>query len=367
MSKKRARGEGSIKQLKSGRWVCTVMAGRKDDGRVKYDKIYGETRSELSRKLNEYHQKRIETPAHDTPFCVHAEQWYTRHQRNLRTASQSSYPHVLKKLIDYWGDIPIGSIKASHVHDMMTFFEGQGLSSSYLKKLRGMLHQVFEAAVADDLLTKNPVTYMKYKIPESSSRKNTYTAEEIQSVCNCPPSKTRDAVLILLGHGLRIGEFLALQGTDCDRLGTYISITKAVNMNRGVPVVGPTKNAASIRKIPVPSPLQPLVAHYATYGERFLWESPQHPNRPINPSSFRTAFARFCSTIKIRTLTPHCCRHTYASLLNIQNANALSVKRLMGHTDSNITEHYTHSTWESLATASQLLDSYFQNVSFDFS
>ena len=45
----------------------------------------------------------------------------------------------------------------------------------------------------------------------------------------------------------------------------------------------------------------------------------------------------------------------------------LTVKRLMGHTDSDITEHYTHSTWEDLAQATRLLDIYFKDISFDFS
>lgn len=367
MRKKRSAGEGTIKHLKGGRWVCTIMAGRSDDGRVRYDKIYGDTRAELSHNIYEYHQKKREKYTCDMAFRAHAQQWYSRHKRNLRTASQSSYPHVLKKLMRYWGETPINVIKASHVHDMMIYFENQGLSPSYQRKLRGMLHQVLEAAVADDLLVKNPVTAVKFKISDSSSPREAYTADEIQLVCHQPPSKIRDASLILIGHGLRIGEFLALRGTDCDRHGTYLSISKAVNMTGGTPVIGATKNVSSVRKIPVPSPLQPLVAHYATYGDRYLWESPQHPNRPINPSSFRSAFTRFCSATQIRTLTPHCCRHTYASLLYAQGAHMLTVKRLMGHTDSDITEHYTHSTWEDLAQATRLLDIYFKDISFDFS
>ena len=360
MSQKRGRGEGTVKQLKSGQWVCTIMVGRKDDGRVRYDKIYGQTRAELSRNIAAYHQNKSKQPAGNIPFCTHAEQWYSRHQRNLRTSSKSSYPYTLKKLINYWGITPISSIKPSQVSDMLADFEAEGLSLSYLKKLRGMLHQIFDAAVADDLINKNPVAYTNFKIGDDNKEKAFFSAEEIDSILAQPVTKIRNGVLILLGTGIRLGEFLALRGVDCESSGRFISIVQAANMDGGTPFIGPTKNKASIRTIPVPTPLQHIIADYSSCGEKLIWASPYKVGLPINPSTFRDSFRRFCKKASVHVLTPHCCRHTYASLLNREKANALCVKRLMGHTTTDITAHYTHSTWEDLSEVAHLLDKYFE-------
>ena len=53
--------------------------------------------------------------------------------------------------------------------------------------------------------------------------------------------------------------------------------------------------------------------------------------------------------------TPHWCRHTFASRLHAAGAEELAKKRLLGHSDRDITEHYTHTDIEQLKAAIQLL------------
>ena len=43
-----------------------------------------------------------------------------------------------------------------------------------------------------------------------------------------------------------------------------------------------------------------------------------------------------------RMATPHWCRHTAASRMKVAGVDELAVKRILGHADKDVTEHYTH-------------------------
>ena len=53
---------------------------------------------------------------------------------------------------------------------------------------------------------------------------------------------------------------------------------------------------------------------------------------------------------------PHDCRHTFATLLNNAEANATSIKKLIGHSSFTTTEKiYTHKDKEELRKAIDLI------------
>ena len=43
-----------------------------------------------------------------------------------------------------------------------------------------------------------------------------------------------------------------------------------------------------------------------------------------------------------KTATPHWCRHTFATMMKEAGADELAMRRIMGHADRNVTDHYTH-------------------------
>ena len=47
--------------------------------------------------------------------------------------------------------------------------------------------------------------------------------------------------------------------------------------------------------------------------------------------------------------TPHWCRHTAASRMKMAGVEDLAIKRILGHSDKNVTEHYTHVDLEYLS------------------
>lgn len=48
--------------------------------------------------------------------------------------------------------------------------------------------------------------------------------------------------------------------------------------------------------------------------------------------------------------TPHALRHTFVSLMDScgVSSNSVALKRIVGHSNSNVSEHYTHKTLDEL-------------------
>ena len=88
-------------------------------------------------------------------------------------------------------------------------------------------------------------------------------------------------------------------------------------------------------------------------------------DRPINPSTYRAAFTRLCKGAGVRTLTPHCCRHTYVTQLHAHGIDMTTIKALAGHSRRDVTEGYLHISQEALATAANKLNDLFEGITSD--
>lgn len=365
--KKRASGEGTIRQLASGRWSWKRMIGRNEYGTPIYERLTADTQKDLLKAIEEYKQNKAKATDFDPPlrisdFKSFSDDWFKSYVPYLRISTQHSYHYTLKKLQEYWGDTPVDKIHPSHITNMIQHFSDEGLSSSYLKKLQSMMYQIMDHAEGEDLIRKNPVRFVRsHKTDDFSVHKDAFTPEELKKLNMSPTGKVRDFTLLSCATGMRTQELLALRGNDIAVGGVSISINKAVNMAANIPVMGETKNTSSRRVIPVPSAVQRIADKYRVYGDSLIWQSPQVPNRTINPSTYRAAFKRFCKAANVRPLTPHCCRHTYVTQLHAHGVDMMTIKVLAGHSRHDVTEGYTHVSWEFLSAAADKLNDLFND------
>ena len=95
------------------------------------------------------------------------------------------------------------------------------------------------------------------------------------------------------------------------------------------------KSASSVRNIPLPDFIIPILKKYAN-GDSIFFESLE--NNYIDPRNLLRAWERFLQRNDIEYLKFHALRHTYASLLFRKGANIKEVQKLLGHSDLNTTE-----------------------------
>ena len=73
---------------------------------------------------------------------------------------------------------------------------------------------------------------------------------------------------------------------------------------------------------------------------------------PMNPSTYRKFFKAAVEKIKdVRTLTPHCCRHTYISHLEDTGTDFAVIQVLAGQSERSSTIKYIHPQSPSIDTA----------------
>ena len=60
MARKRAHGEGSLRQRPNGIWELTLMIGFQSDGRRKYKSFYAKTQKEVKEKAKAYQSAKAE-------------------------------------------------------------------------------------------------------------------------------------------------------------------------------------------------------------------------------------------------------------------------------------------------------------------
>lgn len=100
MSKRRANGEGTLRQRKDGRWESTIMIGWHPDGRRKYKSFYGTTRAELQKKVLAWkHGYVMEGICQkDYLFREWSEMWFQMHKEHISPSTQEGYRYSLRIL-----------------------------------------------------------------------------------------------------------------------------------------------------------------------------------------------------------------------------------------------------------------------------
>ena len=347
MGKKRYNGEGNIRQRKNGQWEAAVMDGKRPDGRAQMKYFTGKTEKEVRAKLNKWRADRVDglNVTKKYTFTEWSNAWLEHHSYEISPVTYVSYTHILRLLQEYFGSCDIKDVKSSNVELFLRDISDRGYSDKTRGQCRGMLHQIFRQAAADDLIRKNPVEYVpKMRSVNPSKEKDCYTAEETRLLLNgLPNDKMGWSIRLLIGTGMRMQEILALEPRHIAEDGSTIYVEQAVNVVRGRVHIGKPKTAYSERMVAVPENLWRYAIALRETTNKFVWQSPTRKDVPCNPTYFRDKFKEAVSCVEgVRVLTPHCCRHTNVSLMHEIGADMTAVQSNVGHADFKMTNHYLH-------------------------
>lgn len=137
------------------------------DGSKRQIKTYGKTLQEaiikLEKKKWEYeHGLAAVTP--NTPYQKWFTEWLNTYKRPaLREASVKNIIIANRNYFEpILGNMPLSAVKTLHIQQCMN--QLQGKSQSYIKKNYTVIHNIFETAVNNDLIKKNPCRMVKLPI-----------------------------------------------------------------------------------------------------------------------------------------------------------------------------------------------------------
>ena len=367
MAGRRANGEGSIKQLPSGQWCAQVMDGRRLDGSRNMVYFKGTSKREVVGQIREYWKRRElgAAPDYNVVFSEWADIWYQDYRYQVQPSTYSSYRYTLQILKDYFGKKKVQQIKPLEINSFYDYMGQAGYSQSYLTKCRSMLIQIFDAAEANEITATNPARKTKIKrvVPgmqpaRTVHDKDAFTYQELHYLAK----RLRDdllgnSILLMIGTGLRTQEVLALTPEDIGADGSYINVNKAIKMVGGVPTLGPPKSERGRRIVPVPTDYRKHAIYLRYFGGRpYIWTSKRESGL-YDTGVFRKQYYKALREIpEVRKLSPHCCRHTYISMLENRGIPMEQIARLAGHSRISTTDGYLHVDTETLAATVEVLN-----------
>lgn len=344
--KKNPNGSGSWLKTKHGTWRYAITAGRRPNGKPLMKYFYGKTKREAKAKADQYLLDRHDGIEVDlkTGFSEFADFWYTSHKKRVSETTADGYRYTLQKVKDSFGNRDLRSIRPVDVEQVLDQLQAEGYAMSTVQKVRGMLYQIFNKAEANDLIRKNPVRYVEKIRPINIPKeKESFSPEEFRLLMDhLPNDRTGHSIRLLLCTGIRTQELLALEPRYIAEDGSYLYIRQAVKRIKGTVKVGPPKSRDGYRDVPVPMPFRKYAVVLRMTDKQYIWEEGK-PGFPCNPSYFQNQFNKAIqSVVGVRILTPHCCRHTYVSLLQSLGVDVPTIQSLCGHAEVDMTQHYLH-------------------------
>lgn len=237
-------------------------------------------------------------------------------------------------------------------------------SKSYVDKMRVFVNALFDTAVDNGYCFKNPTA--KLKIPRVAEKvRKSFSVDEakliVQYALDYPHQRIAMEVLTLLFTGLRRGELLGLKWSDLH--DNVLEVNRAVYTEHNKPVVkeNVAKTPGSIRQLPLLPELAFRLSRLPRHGEYIFATSNGTLQNPRNFSRDYEAFFRQLQEAEpsVRYLSPHSCRHTFATLSLDSGADLRTIQELLGHTDIKTTARYTHPNMEAMRSAVNGLKSSF--------
>jgi integrase len=255
------------------------------------------------------------------------------------------------------GGVRLDELRRSDLQDFADAMLAEGLSPSYIQTTLLPLRAIVRRALARDELAADPCAGLQ--LPAVRGRRERYASpEEAEALIAAVPVGDRAIWATAMYGGLRLGELRALRVDDVDVAAGVVRVERGWDPAAGAIEL---KSHAGRRKVPIAPILRDyLTEHLARTGRR----GPEliFGRTPTLPFVANRTQARADEAWKdggLERLTPHACRHTFASLMIAAGVNAKALSTFMGHANISITlDRYGHLMPGSEEEAAGLLDSY---------
>jgi integrase len=269
----------------------------------------------------------------------------------LAFSTKESYRLNLRKwVIPRWGTSPLSDIKAVNVEEWLKGLkrtEGEGenalqvdLAPGTKKKIRDLMHVLFEHAIRWEWAERNPITAVRQGSKRLTVPKLLTVAELSSLLFKSLGLRERVMVFLDFGTGLRRGELAGLTWADVDFQKSQIVPRRSIVKQR----IGPVKTEVSGKAIPLDDSL---------VGDLLTWRR-ETPYARDSDYVFASAKMKgtqpyWLSRIMQHHIKPaaeklgiqlkgfHTLRHTYCTLLAANGNDTKVVQELLRHQSFKVT------------------------------
>jgi len=278
----------------------------------------------------------FETKASVPTFDEYIQKSLSIHKHRRKEITQKRYARIYEIHIKpYFGDKKLDKVKVSDI-GMWSNELLKTITAKTLKIVRTVLNTILSDAINDELISKNPVSFVQSPSVVETKAKKPFPIKEILSILKSIDIKMRCYFALGFFTGMRTGEIIGLKWIDIDFDERIIKVRRSIR--QGVESLPKTKN--SIRDIDIIDALYPyLLQHRELSGKDSEYVFETRAGRPFTTSDKISSWY-WKPTLKklgIEYRNLYQMRHTFASMMIGNGEDILWVSNMLGHKDSSTT------------------------------
>ena len=323
-TKTRGNGQGTAYKRENGKWAARY---RHAAGGGKMTSIYKggfQTKKAALDWLAQLHTMQRTDP--DISFEALYKKWIERHEERVGKSTIDCYKAAYK----YFARVHRLPFARLTTEQLQRCVDECPHGTRTRENMKALCTSMYKYAHEIGVTSDDYGQHIYIKREKAETEKRAFTTEELDTLLNRQPSvPDLDMVLILCYPGFRINELLKLRKEDYD---------PALNCLTG----GGKTKAGTNRRVTLSPKIKGFVTarYLRTAPGGYLFGKPD--GSAITPDHYRDMQRRALESAGVRTLTPHECRHTFATLMKRVDASKEDKKRLIGHSSDAMLEHYTH-------------------------
>ena len=359
-----------IRQKKNG-----MYTGRYTDRYGNRPELYARSLSELKRKLNAaIYDDSIGNSVIDNSITLSS--WFTswleiHKYKVIRNNTCTYYKNLFHKHIEtVLGNKKLRDITQLHIKSLLKSMDENGLKFESQRKVKTMLLDMFDKAMTDNYVLKNPAKGIKLIRNEKKDIRVLTKEEQIEFFDCCKGTFYDNLFTVALSTGLRQGELCGLTVNDIDFDKKELTINKTLLYQKlegdeGKEFhINPPKTKTSNRIIPINRQCEIALKKQFIQRNNILSKKSAKPLEGFDDLLFTTKFGTpICDQIMIDAIkrvveeinicrdeleqfeifSPHCLRHTFATRCFEANIPPKTVQLFLGHASLQMTmDLYTH-------------------------
>ena len=258
------------------------------------------------------------------------------HKNRRNTSTQNDYIGIYHNHIkEYLGNKKLNDIKPSHIELWQNYLSKKGVSNSRIQTVRTVLYTMYNDAIKDEIIDKNPLSVVKSPIKDDIVI-NPFTLEEIQLILSHSKGQFKNFYATAFFTGLRSGELIGLRWDDIDFTNLEINVNRRIKMGE----IAKPKTKSSIRTIDILDTLLPylkeqfqLTGHLNSY----IFLNKDNENYYDIKRIRDTHWKKDLKSVGLTYRPIYHTRHSFTTLMLSNNEDILWVSNMLGHKDSTTT------------------------------
>lgn len=258
----------------------------------------------------------------DVTFGALWDEWKKYKYQSISLSRQKGYNQAWNYLKQYEA-LQFSELRIKHYQELFI-----NIGRDTANNIKSALNMLYQYAITNDIVDRNYADLLI--LPKKDAvDKVCFTDKEIKALFENTDIKYVDTILIMIYTGMRIGELLTLKRSNVDIKSKIIThgIKTEAGMNRIIPI--------SVKILPYVEKWMIRWCDYLIHKD----------GKRITEDYYRKhIFSNIKDKLQLNEkLSPHCARHTFATMLQKSNVDTLYIQRLIGHASYSTTANvYTH-------------------------